>query len=783
MRIEPQGVISYAGLDLPTLLAGARLMFSGEETQLPPRFSSLMPLFPVELVQSMRFVGAAAPGRLLVSPSGFSTDPAEYHTMLYEQMPRLYVGDNLSRNMDYEGNFHGRGEVTVDEAWTTCFPQYQPFAGERLMLYALGGGAQSVVVPESLYPRAAGMLRTAETALGVTNRCHDYARYVYQRIRAGESFDAVAFENDYLSQRELKPVVICQSDLGRMMQDLAMLRSIREGSDEEGLYTENAKRAERIQQYVPSLYACDVFDDAPQTRYTSRLLQPVWEDGFVSDWWLPYTDAAAYISRSDMTLDMAALCSGFQFAPVYDPETRGGRYPAKVRVVVVRDREIRLRMGDTLNNPAYGSGMSPLGTINKMVYIPDSRELLRQGKLTEEESGIRCENTSVRPAAYRQMVKMASLQENKGRLVDALYRRESVLGEVFPVSPEYEQIRALMNEPVDALDSTMAGYEHTQLSGYDADIDYLRRMGMEREWHPEDPRKPKPFRFALDALRQASIESGFAMRASCVKVKLKELRLENPGEDDPAGAFEMGAFAQSAADGNTEAADGNPPTAGAGDAEAADSNLPTAGAAGTAGVWMSAADGRYLTTDVGGTYPTDEELAQKAAEEKKKAKPVKRPKQQKDKADSLRDERSVVLDGQLSMELSEPISSGAVVNTPPSDGNPPTAGAAGAAGNTPPPDGKVPTAGAAGAPAAGAAGNTPPSDGNPPTAGAPAAGAAGNTSPSDGNPPTAGVPTAGVPTAGAAGNTPPSDDKVPTAGDGMTIRQMQNGQLKWFADE
>jgi hypothetical protein len=45
-------------------------------------------------------------------------------------------------------------------------------------------------VPESLYPKAAAVLRDAETALGITHRCHDYARYVYRHIRAGEAFDA-----------------------------------------------------------------------------------------------------------------------------------------------------------------------------------------------------------------------------------------------------------------------------------------------------------------------------------------------------------------------------------------------------------------------------------------------------------------------------------------------------------------------------------------------------------------------------------------------------------------
>jgi len=598
MNRKPQGVISYAGLDVSTLLAGARLMFAGSEDILPRRFASLMPLLPMELIQSMPFVGVAQPGQN-VAPGGFSIDPAEYHCMLHEQMPRLYVGDNLARNTDTEGMFHGRGIVTVDEAWTTCFPQYQPFQGERLTIYPLGGGAQAAAVPESLYPRAAGFLRAAETALGITKRCHDYAYYVYQRIRSGHSFDADVFETDYLAQNQLSPVTLTQSDLGRMMQDVAMLKNAREGGEADGLYTENAKRAEHILQYVPGLYACDVFDDTPITRYTSRLLQPVWEDGFVSDWWLPYGDAAAYAANDRQTLDMTALCQGFQLAPVYDPLTRGGRYPAKVRVVIIRDKELRLRMADALNNPAYGSGMSPLGAINKLIYLKDSREWLRQGKLTVEEDHFRCENTQLSPEAYRAMTAMAALQEWKGRLVDALYRRESVLSEVRDTQPDYQRLHDLMNQPVDALESRLSGREKAQLSGYDADMDYLRRMGMEREWKP-GPKKQKTFRFAPDNLRQASIESGFAMRAACLRYDWDALAL---AQETPVSDSQLDGTA-----GESEAETVVSPWLDYNDALA----QPTVPA--QPPLWLNAADPCYLTSDVGGLYPTDEELRQTGAE-------------------------------------------------------------------------------------------------------------------------------------------------------------------------
>ena len=532
MNRKPQGVISYAGLDVTSLLAGARLMFANQPGEEGCRLSSLMPLFPEELILSMPFAGVAQPGQP-VAPGGFSIDPAEYHCRLRAQLPKLYTGDNLTRNLDAEGVFHGRGVVTVDEAWTTLFPQYQPYAGERLTIYPLGGGAQCAAVPESLYPKAAGLLRDAETALGITHRCHDYARYVYRCIRAGEAFDADLFETRYLNENGLAPVALPQKDLGRLMQDQSMLRSVREGEEAGGLYTEDAKRAEHIRQYVPGLYACDVFDELPHTRRTARLLQPVWEDGFVSDWWICAQDAATCLLPDKQTLDMAALCRGFQLAPVYDPASRGGSYAARVRVVTVKDKELRLRAADTLNNPAYGSGMSPLGTINRLVYLPGSREWLRQGRLEEEEPLYRCANTAVSPEDYRQMTLMALLQERKGRLVDALYRRESVLGGVNEISPDYAQLRDLMNRPAEELEAALRELEKTQLSGYDADLDYLRRMGMEREWKPL-PNQRKTFRFAPDALRQASIESGFAMRGACLRCTWEELALPSAGESDHA---------------------------------------------------------------------------------------------------------------------------------------------------------------------------------------------------------------------------------------------------------
>ena len=105
-----------------------------------------------------------------VAPSGFSIDPIEYHRKLYTQLPELYAGENYARNFDYEGHFSGRGVFAVDAVWVEHFPQYQPFLGEKLALYLIGGGSQAVAVPESVYPRGGGVLSAAEQAMQGSSR-------------------------------------------------------------------------------------------------------------------------------------------------------------------------------------------------------------------------------------------------------------------------------------------------------------------------------------------------------------------------------------------------------------------------------------------------------------------------------------------------------------------------------------------------------------------------------------------------------------------------------------
>lgn len=528
------GIISYAGLDEDALWAAAKRIFAQSAEPVPERFRSFLPIFPVELVQTMSYVGRRERGTLArVSPAGFSTDPDEYHRLLCAQMPELYAGDNYLRNFDAEGRFRGGGVVAVDRAWVTAFPQYQPFFGERLVVYMIGGGPQAVAVPESVYPRGGGVLEGAERELRVTARCAHYTAFLKTRLEMGEKYDPAHLEEEYLRLNELNSVCIRQKDLGRVMQDLCIIRDLDGTPEAGGLYTLNAKRAEGVRQYVPWRYACDTFEESPVTRLTARLLQPVFEDDAPGDLWLPYQDAAEYIDRQRMTLDMRALCEGFQIAPAYDPATHGGRYPTSVRVAVVRDRGLRPLTADALNNPAYGSGMSPLGMLNKLVYLPDSRELLRQNRLTLEPVSLTCENTAVPQEAYRRMRAMARWQEWKGRLVDALYRRESALSQLQAGSPAYDRANELLSKRVDAIESevTRAAVDLPggQLSGYDADIDYLRRMWRHRECVPQE--EQEPVLFAPDALREQCIESGYAMRATVKSFALKDLLGDTPDDE------------------------------------------------------------------------------------------------------------------------------------------------------------------------------------------------------------------------------------------------------------
>ncbi|MEG0270019.1 MAG: hypothetical protein RR821_07165 [Clostridia bacterium] len=510
------GILSYAGLEPNALWAKAKRFFAQTDEEIPERFSLFLPIFPCELVRSMPYVGAWENNRARVSPAGFSTSPTDYFRMLWEDQPELFTDDNFRRNFDYEGHFRGGGEMTVDRTWATLFPQYQPFLGERLVLYMLGCGHQAAAVPESLYPRGGGILRGAELDLRITSRCEHYLAFVKQRLNAGDKYNTLRFETDYLKQYNLTPLVITQAELGRAMQDLCIIKTLQGEQTSAALFTENAKRAEHIPQYVPYRYACDTFESVPITRSTARLLQLCNEsDDFVSDLWLPYQDASEYIDRQHMTLDVRALCEGFQIAPNYDPETGGGRYPNQVRVVIVRDRDIRPMTADTLNNPAYGSGMSPQGAINKRVFLSESAELLRQHKLSPEEVHLGCENTDLSPAEYSRMQGLAALQEQKGKLIDAMYRRESALTQLKATARAYDRAKAFLDEKVAALYADVQQCASQQggasLSGYDADLDYLRRLCQDREVLP-DGATPEPLPFAMDTLRELSIESGYAMR-------------------------------------------------------------------------------------------------------------------------------------------------------------------------------------------------------------------------------------------------------------------------------
>ena len=490
-----ESIISYAGLDAGALWSQATRLFVHNE-DMPARFRMFIPLFPLEMIVDMPFED----GR-------FVRDSVSYHRVLSERLPMLYTGENRRRCFDADEVFRG-GEVTVDQAWAKAFPQYQPFIGERLYVHMIGGGHQAAVVPESILPRAAALLAQAECEMGIAERAQHFSAWLAQRLQAGEPYDSDVLEETYLTGEKLAPVCVRQRELGRAMQEISIMRELHDDqSAQVDLYTEISKRCEGIRQYVPFRCACDCFEPEPITRATARLLQLHFEsDRVAGDLWMPYQDASEYIDKRRMTLDVRALCEGFQIAPVCDAETRGGVYPDRVRVVVVRDRSLTLMAADTLNNPAYGSGMNPQGRINRLVYIPQSAELLSRGRLGEESHNLTCQNTRVDEKDYLHMRELAEWQEHKGRLIDAMYRRESALNQTFYGARAYDRARDVLDSRVERL-SRMVAQEpetHGQRSGYDADIEYLCRTAQARESGDSH--------FMPEPQREMCIESGYAMR-------------------------------------------------------------------------------------------------------------------------------------------------------------------------------------------------------------------------------------------------------------------------------
>ena len=531
-----QGILSYAGLSKDTLCAQAKQVFAQANFDVPERFSSFFPLFPFELIQNMDYVGVQTQTTARVAPSGFSIDPAEYHRKLFEQKPELYEGDNYHRNHDFDGRYHGQGVFTVDAAWAAHFPQYQPFMGEKLTIHLLGGGHQAIAVPQSLYPKGVGFLSGIERQMRVTQCAQRFVQYAKSRIEMGEAYHATAFGADYLEQAGLEPVVILQSELGRILQDVHVAKSLQQENPSAGFFTENAKRVEHIRQYVPFHYACDTFENASITRHTARLCQPCFDGmNYVSDLWIPYRDISGYVDKERMALDMARLCEGYQIAPAYDPETRGGRYPNELRVVTVCDRELAVLEGDVLNNPAHGGGINPQGMIGRQVFIRDSQERIRQGKLEMENIEMTVENTQLPPEGYRRALLLSALQETKGRLVDAMYRRESAISQ--GGAGNNEKAKNRLDQKVETLREKMTdqsiALSYPSVSGYDADIAYLGRKAQCREESVESELFEPDI---WDGQREQSIESGYAMRNGIARKRYAELCAEQTPSEAAADA-------------------------------------------------------------------------------------------------------------------------------------------------------------------------------------------------------------------------------------------------------
>ncbi len=519
------GVISYAGLDENALWEGAKEAFS--QKTVPERFRGFLPLFPTELIVNMPYVGPAS----FASPAGFSMHAADYHRALVQELPDLYQSHNRDRCFDHKGNFLG-GVVTVDEAWAELFPQYAPFMGDKLMLHMIGGGHQAVAVPESIFPRSGGLLAHAERELGITDRCSHFAAFLRERVSPGAACDFAKLEAEYLRLTGIGSLRIRQKDILRVMQESAILREL----EETGAPSAPVKHsAARIPQYQPYRYACDTFEPFAFPRQRTRLMQLYFEGNpFISDLWLQWPDAAGYIDKARRTLDVRALCEGFQVAPITDPHQRGGCYPNRIRVVNVCDRDLQPMAAQTINNPAYGSGLNPSGTLNRILWLPDTQHLLESGALKEEACALTCENTQVEEADFLRMRALAEWQEHKGRLIDAMHRRETALSQLQPGTLTYERSRDILNAKVKRLEALIEPppFPNCPRSGYDADIEYLRRQAQCREGVMEDG-TPAPTLFPADPRREKCIESGFAMRSGAQGFALSDLYIKPEREPAP----------------------------------------------------------------------------------------------------------------------------------------------------------------------------------------------------------------------------------------------------------
>ena len=519
------GVISYAGLDEKTLWDDARRAFASQS--LPERFRGFLPLFPMELIVNMPYTGPAS----FASPEGFSMRAVDYHRVLFQELPALYQAENYARCFDAKGQFYG-GIVTVDEAWAEMFPQYKPFMGDKLMLHMIGGGVQAVAVPESIFPRFGGVLGRIERDTGVRERCQHYAAFVRERIAPGTACDYDKLEAEYLRQNGLNALRVRQKELQNIVQESAILREL-EGTENKPVPPR--PKTTRIPQYQPYRYACDTFEPFAFARQRTRLAQLYYEGNpFISDLWLQWQDVVGYIDKTRRTLDVQALCHGFQIAPIADPHARGGCYPNRIRVVNVCERSLQPMAAQTINNPAYGSGLNPLGTLNCIIWLADTPGLLADGAIKEEACSLTCENTKVDEEMFLRMRALAEWQEHKGRLIDAMYRRETTLAQLEPESVTYERSRDILNAKVERLEALIQypPFANCPRSGYDADLEYLRRQAQCREGVLPDG-TPAPTMFPADPHREKSIQSGFAMRSGAQGFVLSDLYIKPERETAP----------------------------------------------------------------------------------------------------------------------------------------------------------------------------------------------------------------------------------------------------------
>ena len=506
------GLIAYAGHEIKTLWHKASAMFARSSAILPERFSQFVPIFPQELVVNMRYTRGEPEKRK--GENDFYMDAVSYHGQIYNRMPFLYSGDNALRDAP-AGTVHSDSlKICIDEQWASTFPQFKPFMGDALYLYQIGGGAEVIALPQSIYPKASSLLRQVETILGITQSAQAYVDYVRENCKNPSNYDANSMKLQFLTEKYLSPVQISQVDINHAMQEISVVKQWLSQNGSIQYFSEQARQMMYIKQYKPFYRACDFFVHYKISKTSGHLVQlSMSEDVQLDNFFIPYRSACAYIDFDKMTIDIAELCKAFQLPPMRNESTGKIHYPMYARVFGINNQQLSYWLAETRNNPGYGDGKNGKGQYQQLIYIPESAKLYEKNEIYLENTELHCVNTSISDETLQSMQLEANLQECKGQLIDALYRRAALYAQLTENEAGYDYALSILQDDVircvevtKQANNQISNNRNFE-SGYDRDIAYLHHAWEHRNtWNAITAMTKVP---AIEAQR---IENGYAMR-------------------------------------------------------------------------------------------------------------------------------------------------------------------------------------------------------------------------------------------------------------------------------